>query len=352
MLSVKHISLNLLRWLFGAVFLFSGLTKAVDPVGTSVFVEKYLMIYGLEGLLEFALPIAVVLATVELTLGIALIVNLFHRATLYISLLFVAIFTIITLLSATVLPIGDCGCFGDAVTLSPWATFWKNIALLVVVVVLIQCDNEEYRTSLTEIGVCLVGLFFALGINLYALRHQPLVDFLPYKVGTDLRTAVAEERAKSADNVKLVFRDKTTNEERLFASTDSDCWLDANLEYVDVRQEGVPDAKFADFAIYDTEGNDVSTALLEQKGRTAWLCVASLEVMDEEYNRGISSLREQYPAHAIKVLTSTDVVGDMFGMFECFRVDAMTLRSMMRSEIGVIIINNGVVELKADIRDI
>ena len=351
MLSVKHISLNLLRWLFGAVFVFSGLTKAVDPVGTSVFVEKYLMTYGLDALLESALPIAIALATVELTLGIAVVVNVFHRMALRITLLFVAIFTIITLLSATVLPIGDCGCFGDAVKLSPWATFWKNIALLVVVVVLVKYDNEEYATSFTQIVVCLVGLLFALGINLYALRHQPLVDFLPYKVGTDLRTAVAEERAKAAENIKLVFKDKTTGEERLFASTDSDCWLDANLEYVDVRNEAVPDAKFADFAIYDAEGNDVSTALLEQEGRSAWLCVASLEVMDEEYNRGIYSLMQQYPAHAIKVLTSSECSGEMFGL-ECYMVDAMTLRSMMRSEIGVIIINSGVVELKADIRDI
>lgn len=351
MLSVKHISLNLLRWLFGAVFLFSGLTKAVDPVGTSVFVEKYLMTYGLDALLESALPIAIALATVELALGIAVVVNLFHRATLRVALLFVAIFTIITLLSATVLPIGDCGCFGDAVKLSPWATFWKNIALLVVAVVLVKYDNEEYATSLTQIVVCLVGLLFALGINLYALRHQPLVDFLPYKVGTDLRTAVAEERAKAAENIKLVFEDKTTGEERLFASTDSDCWLDANLEYVDVRQEAVPDAKFADFAIYDAEGNDVSTALLEQEGRTAWLCVASLDAVDNERERGITSLLEQYPAHAIKVLTSAECSGEMFGL-ECYKVDAMTLRSMMRSEIGVIIINSGVVELKADIRDI
>ena len=311
MLSVKHISLNLLRWLFGAVFLFSGLTKAVDPVGTSVFVEKYLMTYGLDALLESALPIAIALATVELTLGIAVVVNVFHRATLRVALLFVAIFTIITLLSATVLPIGDCGCFGDAVKLSPWATFWKNIALLVVAVVLIRCDSKEYKSSLTQIVVCFVGLLFSLGINLYALRHQPLVDFLPYKVGTDLRTAVAEERAKAAENIKLVFKDKTTGEERLFASTDSDCWLDANLEYVDVRNEAVPDAKFADFAIYDAEGNDVSTALLEQEGRSAWLCVGSLDVMDKEYERGIKSLMKQYPAHAIKVLTSTDTAGEI-----------------------------------------
>ena len=350
-LSGRDISLNLLRWLFGAVFLFSGLTKAVDPVGTSVFVEKYLTTYGLDALMEFALPIAVALATVELALGIAVIVNAFHRLTLHISLLFVALFTIITLLSATVLPIGDCGCFGDAVKLSPWATFWKNIGLLVVVVVLLRYDHREYTTSLTQIGLCLVGLLFALGLNLYALRHQPLVDFLPYKVGTDLRTEVAEERAKAAENIKLVFMDKTTGEEHLFTSTDSDCWLDANLEYIDVRQEAVPDAKFADFAIYDAEGNDVSSELLEQEGRSAWLCVGSLDVMDKEYERGIKSLMKQYPAHAIKVLTSTDTVGEMFGL-ECYTVDAMTLRSMMRSKIGVIIINSGVVELKADIRDI
>lgn len=351
MISVKHISLSLLRWLFGAVFVFSGLVKSVDPVGTSVFVEKYLATYGLGRMMEYALPIAIVLAVVEMTIGVAVIVNAFRRVTLRVALLFVVLFTVITLLSATVLPIGDCGCFGDAVTLSPWATFWKNIVLMVVVVVLAKYDNRESKTSNVPIAIALIGVFIALGLNLYALRHQPLVDFLPYKVGTDLRTAILNERTAAAVNTVLIFRDKGTGEEHQFASTDSGCWLDDGLEYVGVRQKAMHDAEYADFAIYDAAGNDVSTELLEQKGRVAWLCVASLEVVDAEYERGITSLTDHYPHHAIKVLASVENDGEMFGL-ECYTVDAMTLRSMMRSKIGVIIINNGVVELKADIRDI
>lgn len=350
MVRLKNILLYLLRWLFGAVFVFSGLTKAVDPVGASVFVEKYLATYGLDSLIGFALPIAICLATVELALGIMVVINAFHRVALRISLLFVAIFAIITLLSATILPIGDCGCFGDAVTLSPWATFWKNIALLVAVVVLIAFDKKQYSTSFSQIVVCSLGALFALGVNLYALRHQPLVDFMPYKVGVDLRTAIFEERARVADNLKLLFVDKTTGEEHLFASTDSECWLDENLEYVDVREMEVAEAEYADFAIYDAEGNDISTQLLEREGRVAWLCIASSDI-DETQMRGINSLFAQYPSQAIVVLTSTDAVGEMFGE-ECYTVDAMTLRSMMRSEVGVIVVNSGVVELKADIRDI
>lgn len=350
MFRLKNILLYLLRWLFGAVFVFSGLTKAVDPVGTSVFVEKYLTTYGLDAMLEFALPMAIALATVELALGIMVVINAFHRVALRLSLIFVAIFTIITLLSATILPIGDCGCFGDAVTLSPWATFWKNIALLVAVVVLIAFDKKQYSTSFSQIVVCSLGALFALGVNLYALRHQPLVDFMPYKVGVDLRTAIFEERARAADNMKLLFVDKTTGKEHLFASTDSECWLDENLEYVDVCEGEVADADYADFAIYDAEGNDISTQLLEREGRVAWLCIASSDI-DERQMRGINSLFAQYPSQAIVVLTSTDAVGEMFSV-ECYTVDAMTLRSMMRSEVGVIIVNSGVVELKADIRDI
>lgn len=351
MISVKHISLSLLRWLFGAVFVFSGLVKSVDPVGTSVFVEKYLATYGLGRMMEYALPIAIVLAVVEMTIGVAVIVNAFRRVTLRVALLFVVLFTVITLLSATVLPIGDCGCFGDAVTLSPWATFWKNIVLMAVVVVLSKYDNRESKTSNVQIAIALIGVFIALGLNLYALRHQPLVDFLPYKVGTDLRTAILNERTAAAVNTVLIFRDKGTGEEHQFATTDSGCWLDDGLEYVGVRQEAMHDAEYADFAIYDAAGNDVSTELLEQKGRVAWLCVASLEVVDAEYERGITCLTDHYPHHAIKVLASVENDGEMFGL-ECYTVDAMTLRSMMRSKIGVIIINNGVVELKADIRDI
>jgi uncharacterized membrane protein YphA (DoxX/SURF4 family) len=104
---VKHISLQALRWLLGGVFLFSGLVKCVDPVGTSIFVDKYLATYSLEAMLHLSLPLAVLLATVEVMLGIMLIVGVLRKYVVVATTIFLSLFTLITLLSATLLPIGD-----------------------------------------------------------------------------------------------------------------------------------------------------------------------------------------------------------------------------------------------------
>ena len=128
--TVKHIALVGLRWLLGGVFIFSGLVKCVDPVGTSVVVDKYLATYSLEALLPMSLTIAISLAVVEVAMGMLLVIGVLKRYVAGAVTIFLLLFTVITLLNATLLPIGDCGCFGDAVKLTPWQTFLKNLALL------------------------------------------------------------------------------------------------------------------------------------------------------------------------------------------------------------------------------
>jgi triosephosphate isomerase len=109
----RNVLAIILRWVVGATFLFSGLAKGVDPVGTSIYVEKYLATYSLEALMPISEALAVALSVVEALLGVLLIMGTLRRITTIISLVIVAIFTVVTLLSATVLPIGECGCFGS-----------------------------------------------------------------------------------------------------------------------------------------------------------------------------------------------------------------------------------------------
>ncbi|MBQ5594417.1 MAG: DoxX family protein, partial [Alistipes sp.] len=123
----RDITLTLVRWALGALFIFSGAVKCVDPVGTSIFVDKYLATYSMEWLMPISESLAVGLSVFEFTLGALLISGVWRRFTALTAVVVLLLFSVITLLNATVLPIGDCGCFGDAVKLSPWATFFKNI---------------------------------------------------------------------------------------------------------------------------------------------------------------------------------------------------------------------------------
>ena len=350
-LSGHNIALLAARWTLGALFLFSGFVKAFDPVGTSVFVEKYLATYSLESLIPMAVHIAIALATVEVMLGAMLVMRVAQRYVCLAITLFLSAFTVITLLSATVLPIGDCGCFGDAVRLTPWGTFLKNIVLLPMAVVLWRTSESERFTLRDAVMTCFAAAL-PLAISIYAFRHLPLIDFMPYKVSVNLRDEVASERqaVRSAERHMVICRHPETEEVREF-SADDEAWY--GWDVVDARVErGDVEERFSDFRLYDAVGEDCSEQILAREERMAWLCVRD-DRLDGERIEAINRLFAIYPKEYIVLLTSVDraAMQTRFGV-DSYSVDAMTLRSMIRSDVGVIIVEDGVIIEKLSFRDI
>ncbi len=354
---LKNILLTAARWVLGSVFVASGVFKSVDPVGTSIFVEKYLATYGLDVLLPAALAMAIVLAVVEMALGMLLIADVLRRPVALVTSCFLAVFTIITLLSATVLPIGDCGCFGDAIKLTPWQTFFKNVVLLPVAVV-VWWYSERRETSWRMVAiVSALAVIIPLAVNLYSLRYLPIVDFLPYKEGVNLRKEISQEREREANSVKsiLIFNNTVTGEVVEYQSDAAECWLNPDLEYLDARTVTTTSeaGDFADFATFDSDGVECSMELLNRPGRVAWLCVNDMEALESKRLEGVDALFDAYPAEAIVVVTSADAEQLETKLnHPVYTIDAMTLRSIMRAKVGVVVINDGVIEMKLDIRDI
>ncbi len=348
---VRHIVTILLSLIVGGVFIFSGFVKSVDPVGTSIFVDKYLATYSLEALSPMALTIAVVLGAVELLLGIMLVSGAYRSRAAFAATIFLALFTIITLLSATILPIGDCGCFGDAVKLTPWQTFAKNVVLLPMASLLWWLSRKGgcCRFSLM---ITVVALLLALGVNLIALRFLPLIDFMPYKVGVNLREQIGRTYVAEEVSVRsvLLFRDLTTGESVEFAADAVECWEDENLEYLDAYtvHDEVQSATTSDFRIYDCEGNDVTMSLLEREGSVVWLCVNDATALEGRRLDAAMRVAKSKPI----VVTSADIesVESMLGL-PCYGMDAMTLRSFIRADVGVVIVDDGVIAHKYDVRD-
>lgn len=351
---MRHIATIVLSWVVGGTFIFSGFVKSVDPVGTSIFVEKYLATYSLEAFMPMALVVAVVLGAVELLLGILLVVGAYRRHAALGAAIFLSIFTIITLLSATVLPIGDCGCFGDAVKLSPWQTFFKNLVLLPMAFVLwYLCRHSNAGRRAVECFV--VAMLFAVGINGVAVRFLPLIDFLPYKEGVNLRAEVAAVRDAESNAVRsvLCFRNTKTDELVEYSADAVDCWLDEDLEYVDAYtiHDEVANMTFDDFRVYDAEGVDVTLSLLECKGSVVWLCVGDEDALRGTRLRSAKQLISTLKGSVV-VITSGDV--DRLSSIldtTCYAIDAMTLRSFIRASVGVVVITDGVIDYKRDIRD-
>lgn len=348
----KERVINLCCWLLGGIFSFSGIVKCVDPVGTAVFVEKYLATFSLDALLPIALPIAVVLSVVEFTLGQLLLSGKPHRITAIATVVIMSLFTIVTLLNATILPIGDCGCFGDAIRLTPLQTLLKNILMLPLAILLIAGAQRGHMNYIA----LFVPIIISLGISLYALRYQPIIDFMPYDRDTNLREDVAEQRAQleeSTINI-LIFKDKVSGNMVEFDASNIECWSNPNLEYVDSRTIVTNDKylPLAEFVVANAAGEDVTLDLLERSGRVAWVTIYD-DLSFERHLQLIKSFVESHSYDSYVVVTSLGAqnVSQMLGV-ECYDVDAMTLRTMNRSKVGVIVVDNGVIVDKSDIRDI
>ena len=347
----QDIVMTTLRWVLGSVFISSGAFKCVDPIGTAIYVEKYLATYSLSELAPASEAIAILLMVVEFAIGLLLILGVCRKGAALVSSVMLLFFLIITLLSAMILPLGDCGCFGDAVKLTPWETFFKNLVLLPMSIYLwLKSDNEKNFTKVDLISI-VVALILPLSISLYTLNTMPLVDFLPYKVGTNLRERVSQERAKvdEATHTVLRFRDTTTGAIVEFDAMATECWEMENLEFVDSANivDNIEDMEYQDFVLFNADGEDMTMELLNRKGRIALLCINDVDAMDNSTQGAIEELYSLYPASAIYVVSSSEIETKLPSTQ--LLVDAMTLRSIIRADIGIVVLRDGVIEYKDNI---
>ena len=191
-----RISVNFCRILTGLVFMFSGIVKAVDPVGTQIKLTDYMGAFGM----NFTLPVstllivACILAGMELLLGIYMTMGAYIRGTSLLLSLFLIVMTPFTLYLALANPVEDCGCFGDAVKLTNWQTFWKNVFLLALTLYVfirrrlsVPFVHEKIQWVLTLVSMILIIKFMVSNI-----KYLPAIDFRPYKTGTDIRRGILQ----------------------------------------------------------------------------------------------------------------------------------------------------------------
>ncbi|MBO4724755.1 MAG: DoxX family protein [Bacteroidaceae bacterium] len=299
---------NFCRVLLGITFMFSGIVKAIDPVGTQIKLNDYLYAFGMGGsVLESTLLIlACILAGFEILIGAYMLLGAFTRGTTLLTLLMMAFFTPLTLYLAIKNPVQDCGCFGDAVVLTNWQTFFKNVFLLAMAIfVLVERKLiipfvAERRQWLITVLVTTVAVRFMV-LNITGL---PVLDFRPYKVGTDLRSAILD----------------------------------------------IKDPAFTDFSIMDDDMNDVTLDLLNDSGYTFLLVSPYVEDASESDMDLIDDVFD-YCAHwgynMIGVTSSgseavrqwTENTGAEFSFAFC---DEVPLQTMIRSNPGLVLIKDGV----------
>ena len=268
----------LMRLVVGGVFIFSGFTKAIDPWGTSYKITDYLTAMGLEEWAATALFIAVALAALEFILGIQLVLGAYRRSAPIVSLLLMLVLTPLTLWLAITDAVPDCGCFGDALHLSNWATFGKNLLLLLGVVYLLMFNKSVrgiYGPAVQWI-VTALSFAFIMAIAYYGYFVQPLIDYRPYPVGT--RLVADDELETDESDDEFIFIYSKDGEEHEFTidslPDEEDGW-----EYVTRYHARRPHSKIIirngdgsnGIAIHDMEGNDVTIDVLGDNRRTVLL---------------------------------------------------------------------------------
>ncbi|HYW95838.1 MAG TPA: BT_3928 family protein, partial [Bacteroidales bacterium] len=262
------------RLITGIVFIFSGFVKAVDPLGSTYKFTDYFNAFHLGFLEPLALPLAIVLSSTELVLGITLLLGYRMRAAAWVLLFFMSFFTLLTFILALTNPVTDCGCFGDALILTNWETFFKNVVLMGFVLILFTGRSKftELRFPAVEWGV--VALFFAITVvfSLYNYNHLPVLDFRPYAIGTNIEQGmiIPEGAPEDVYSTELMYKNKKSGEEKVFSMKDFPkdtlTW-----DFVDARSELVKrgyEPPIHNFNIVAPNGVDITDHILTRSGFT------------------------------------------------------------------------------------
>jgi uncharacterized membrane protein YphA (DoxX/SURF4 family)/peroxiredoxin len=178
------------RLIVGALFIFSGFVKLVDPIGSQFKFEEYFSesVLNIEFLVPYALGFSIILIVAEIVLGIAILVGYKPKATVWSLLAMIIVFTFLTWYSAYYNKVTDCGCFGDAIKLTPWQSFYKDVLLTVLIFILLIRVKDIKPISKGKLPaiITLVSLFASLYITYHVLVHLPIIDFRPYAVGNNI----------------------------------------------------------------------------------------------------------------------------------------------------------------------
>ena len=356
---------NICRLVLACTFVLSGFTKVIDPWGTALKVNEYLSIYGMEWLQPAAMTFSIWLCGAELMMGCMLLFKVRIRLISIFAVLSMIFFTILTLLSATLIPVEDCGCFGDALKLTPWETFVKNILLLPMALVVWWRYRPDKIFAFKPVEIALTCTFFCLSMYLgyYCYIHLPLIDFLPYKVGVNIHEAMQAPSVEAGESVTvLVYRNRATGEEREFSLEDPEWQDDTKWEWVDTRTtDEVPAIRplVSEFALRDAAGEDATEQVITRPGRLYMLCVTNFDRLSNRCARRMASLvvRAREEGSEVVCLTPDPLEGVSTydfgtGGVTCYNIDASTMKTMLRAENGLVTLDDGTISDKRNCRDI
>ena len=348
---IKNHILLIARIIFGLVFLFSGFVKAVDPLGTEYKISDYLEAFSLTPLDFLAFPSALILIATEFTIGFNILFNVHLKATTLIASIFMLIMTPVTLYLALANPISDCGCFGDAIVMTNWQTFYKNVVLCIILII-IAILKDNTRPWLSNWGawiVTLLPILISFGISIYCYNLLPILDFRPYKKGNNIIEGMSIPEDAPLDKYETTFFYEKNGVEKAFTldnyPAEDSTWTFVRQESKLIEQGYVP--PIHDFSIV-TEDGDITDIILEDAGYTLLIISHKVEKASTKNIKCIKSTianAKKAGANVIWLTSSyTDEIDNFkakYGINDTFgATDDITLKTIVRSNPGLVLIKD------------
>lgn len=351
---------DLCRIVLAVVFIFSGFIKTIDPWGTAIKFQEYFEVFGMEWLSGWSVGLAIWMCAAELMMGCMLMFKVRLRLISIFALLTMTGFTILTFVIAVWNPLDGCGCLGEAIKLDNWHSFFKNLVLWPMSILLWYTNRGKkiLNFSRREIVLTLVFATLAGSLGVYSWRQLPLIDMYPYKVGVNLRTDVLCSRCADR-NMTLVFNDRETGEQREFAVADTTWYDEGRWEYVrtvDPYEAAPASITNYDFALW-RDGLNRADDVVYRDGDIHMIIIRGVgEKLPSGCEKKLIPYVEKLHGEGAYVICLGGVVNnenyppadiEIGGVtLPCYGVDRGLLQLMLRADVGEVVVRDGVIASK------
>lgn len=354
---------GVVRIFVGILFIISGFIKLNDPVGFSFKLEEYFSqgVLDLPFFTPYALAISILVVIIEVMVGVMLILGYKRKVTIWTLLAMIVFFTFLTFYSAYFNKVTDCGCFGDAIKLTPWESFTKDIVLLILI--LIIYFGEKYITPLLKpkaIGaVLLASLLGCIGYVYYVLNHLPVIDFRPYEIGKNIEEGMGVPPGAPMAIFEYRWKFNVDGEEEIYVTNGDYPTVDGefiNVETTEIQAGYEPPVH--DFTV-EMDGEDFAASLL-QEPKLVMVVAYDLRKSNLEVFKNVKGVTDKALQNGYKVIgmsasneEQTDLLKEKYKLnFDFYFTDETTLKTIVRSNPGVLVLEKGTIKQKVHYNDL
>lgn len=366
------------RLLVGLLFIFSGFIKANDPIGFSYKLTEYYSIFGTHFLQHQEVLQALLICVAEIALGVAVLIGTRMKVTAWLLLLMIVFFTFLTGFTAVgnwffenpehprtlwfadllgfvpreIYYMKDCGCFGDAIKLTPWESFFKDLVLLVLIgIIFIRRHHiRPFFAKIMQTNLILGFTIISATYSAYCWIYMPVINYLYWDEGADIKALTAS--IPETKEMVFIYKNKANGELERFDMNNLPTNLSETHEYVDredvVVDPGVP-AKIHDFVVRTADGTEITDSILNDDRFHLFIIAYDLDISREKSFKQIAEVLPEWlnAGHLASVFTNNDPESCEKFRHEYqlpvpfYNQDRTALKAIIRSNPGFILMRNG-----------